>query len=63
MIVGDIGGTNVRFAIASTDNNGLPNLKHIWSSPSKHFVGFGDALEHFLTWLHLIKTQLKVYSL
>lgn len=49
MIVGDIGGTNVRFAIASTDNNGLPNLKHIWSSPSKHFVGFGDALEHFLT--------------
>jgi glucokinase len=49
MIVGDIGGTNIRFAIASSDRNGLPNLEHVWSSPSKHYDAFGDALEHFLT--------------
>ena len=59
IIVGDIGGTNIRFAIASTDKNGLPNLKHVWSSPAKHFCAFGDALEHFLTIASPSKNPLK----
>ena len=59
MIVGDIGGTNIRFAIANTDRNGLPNLEHVWSSPSKSFCAFGDALEHFLTIASPNKNPLK----
>ena len=48
VLVGDIGGTNIRFAVAETNPVGFPNLKHIWRAPANDFHDFGDALAHFL---------------
>ena len=48
VLVGDIGGTNIRFAIAQASGKGLPNLTHIWRAPANDFNDFGDALAHFL---------------
>lgn len=49
VLVGDVGGTNIRFAVAEAGQNGLPNLRHIWRSPANDFENFSDALAHFLT--------------
>jgi len=48
ILVGDIGGTNIRFAVAQAGEKGLPNLTHIWRAPANDFTEFSDALAHFL---------------
>ena len=48
ILVGDVGGTNIRFAVASADKQGLPVLTHVWRAPANDFAKFSDALAHFL---------------
>ena len=48
VLVGDVGGTNIRFAVAQAGKDGLTNLRYVWRSPANDFENFGDALEHFL---------------
>jgi len=48
VLVGDVGGTNIRFAVAQAGQNGLPNLRHVWRSPANDFENFSDALAYFL---------------
>jgi len=48
ILVGDIGGTNIRFAVAQTGEKGLPNLTHVWRAPANDFAQFSDALAYFL---------------
>jgi len=48
ILVGDIGGTNIRFAVAQAGEKGLPSLTHVWRAPANDFAEFSDALEHFL---------------
>ncbi|WP_051279169.1 glucokinase [Hellea balneolensis] len=48
ILVGDIGGTNIRFAVAHRHASGLPSLSHIWRAPANDFEKFSDALACFL---------------
>jgi len=48
ILVGDIGGTNIRFAIAQPHASNLPSLSHIWRAPANDFETFSDALTCFL---------------
>lgn len=48
VLVGDIGGTNIRFAVAQRRPSGLPSLSHIWRAPANDFEKFSDALACFL---------------
>lgn len=48
VLVGDIGGTNIRFAVAETGKKNLPSLTHVWRAPANDFAEFSDALAHFL---------------
>ena len=48
ILVGDIGGTNIRFAVAKANIAGLTSLNHIWRAPANDFEEFGDALACFL---------------
>lgn len=48
ILVGDIGGTNIRFAVAKAGEQGLPSLTHIWRAPANDFAEFSDALDFFL---------------
>jgi len=48
ILVGDIGGTNIRFAVAQPGESSLPVLNHIWRAPANDFKEFGDALACFL---------------
>lgn len=47
IIVGDIGGTNVRFATAILGDQGV-RLGAIWKRPGEQFSSFGEALGMFL---------------
>ncbi len=47
IIVGDVGGTNVRLAIARLRDDGI-ELKSVWKQPGERFGTFMDALEAFL---------------
>lgn len=47
IIVGDIGGTNVRFAAANLGDHGV-RLGSIWKRPGDQFSSFGEALGTFL---------------
>lgn len=49
VLVGDIGGTNVRLAVARTDHGALPQLSEIWRAPAADFPQFSDALDAFLS--------------
>ena len=48
-LVGDVGGTNIRFALAHEDPEGTTSLRHVWRAPANDFRTFSDALEHFLS--------------
>ena len=48
ILVGDIGGTNIRFAVAQAGVKGLPSLTHVWRAPANDFAQFSDALEYSL---------------
>lgn len=48
ILVGDIGGTNIRFAVARSSEKGFPKLTHIWRAPANDFAEFSDALAYFL---------------
>ena len=48
ILVGDIGGTNIRFAVAKASDTGLPSLTHVWRAPANDFAEFSDALAYFL---------------
>jgi glucokinase len=49
LLVGDIGGTNVRFALARVED-GAVRLGEVWKRPGKaRYPGFMDALEDFLS--------------
>ncbi|WP_017932197.1 glucokinase [Robiginitomaculum antarcticum] len=49
ILVGDIGGTNVRLAMASPGKGALPALSDIWRAPAADFPEFSDALDTFLS--------------
>lgn len=48
-LVGDIGGTNVRLALASGKQGDLPQLSKIWHAPTADFPQFSDAVDAFLS--------------
>lgn len=48
-LVGDIGGTNVRLALADDTQGGLPHLSDIWHAPTADFPEFSDAVDEFLS--------------
>ncbi len=50
VVVGDVGGTNVRFAIAKDPRQhaGPVSIEHFWKSPNKNHETFSDALSIFL---------------
>ncbi len=48
-LVGDIGGTNVRLALASGKRGDLPQLSDIWHAPTADFPEFSDAVDAFLS--------------
>jgi len=48
ILVGDVGGTNIRFAVAEAGDEGLPSLTHVWRAPANDFTDFCEALAHFL---------------
>ena len=48
VIVGDIGGTNVRFACAHLDPSGQSTIEHISMLPGDDFKSFDDALMAYL---------------
>jgi len=47
ILVGDVGGTNVRFALASASGAGL-RLEAIWKREAAAFASFSEALDAFL---------------
>ncbi len=48
VLVGDIGGTNVRFACAHRSVSGAPQIEHISMFPGDDFASFDDALIAYL---------------
>ena len=48
ILVGDAGGTNVRFALAHTDG-GRVSVSDIWKRPGADYATFDDALTAFLS--------------
>jgi len=48
-LVGDIGGTNVRLALASGKHGDRPKLSEIWHAPTADFPQFSDAVDAFLS--------------
>jgi glucokinase len=45
LLIGDIGGTNVRFAIAQT---GVPEVEYVQTYPCADFQNVVDAIQHYL---------------
>lgn len=48
IIVGDVGGTNIRFAIAEENQRGTEELSQLWVQENDRFSSFEDALEVYL---------------
>jgi len=51
-LVGDIGGTNVRLALASGGQGKRLKLSEIWHAPTADFPQFSDAVDAFLSHSH-----------
>ncbi len=51
ILVGDAGGTNVRFAVARVDDAGI-KLSPIWKRPGANYPTFADALSAYLVESH-----------
>jgi glucokinase len=47
ILVGDVGGTHVRFAMARTQGAGV-TLSEVWKRPNREFRSFDDALSAYL---------------
>jgi glucokinase len=47
LLVGDIGGTNARFALVTAGDNGL-RVSGVWKQKGADFPAFGDALDAYL---------------
>jgi glucokinase len=52
-LVGDVGGTNARFAIADLSDPGRPKIRDLLHLPSADYVSLNDALQDYLTRLRL----------
>lgn len=49
IIVGDVGGTNIRFAIVDEHDIGTGELPHLWIQENDKFTSFEEALETYLS--------------
>lgn len=48
VLVGDVGGTNVRFAMATLNSLGQISLDNIWSSAARNFKTFNSAMTTYI---------------
>ncbi len=64
VVVGDVGGTNVRFAVSKDPRRygGPTKIEHFWKSPNVKYETFSDALEAFLATID-IKPKRAVFAL
>ena len=59
VVVGDVGGTNVRFAVAKDPKKygGPVQIEHFWKSPNLEHVSFSDALGSFLQKIDIVPSR------
>lgn len=64
VVVGDVGGTNVRFAISKDPrkHGGPAQIEHFWKAPNVQYESFSDALEAFLETIE-VKPKRGVFAL
>ncbi len=62
VLVGDIGGTNVRFACAHRSVSGAPQIEHISMFPGDDFASFDDALMAYLDQLEGERPQRALFA-